>query len=607
METLGGIRNPFLHQVVADPWDHLDSDVPSINQKAFDQCIALIDDVKVRAHSTSILMNGEAGSGKTHLMSRVRQHMEQNCDAIFFSIRLETVASRIWRHIRLSIVADLLRTGADGANVLSKILNRRDPARAIGTISYGVATVLDHYHAGRYQSWCIAWLKGEPLPESVLTKLEVAAEEVEEVSAEEGSHQIVLELCRLAAPAVIVFCFDQVEALQTAPGDQEGLLAYGKAITALHAELNNSLLISLIQTSFLPDLQKSHSYMMDRLGLHRVELNQLSREQGTQVLVQRMTGGKDLDELRAAHASDTVWPLTQKQIADLYHTETRCSARKLLHYAAAWFETARGVSMRPDQTVEEYLESEYASRLEASLGNPAGSNTDTIIVAGLQVLLALSGKRGQTDTGQKLIDFVIETPGAPIAVCLVNSTNPGAVARRVRKISEGWNAREFARLRLVRDARLPLSTNAPVTQDALKALRTRGARLIRPSAEAIAALDAIRSIWADAQSGNLAGRGEAVPSAVVLRWLAKRVPVALQELAAELMESGNEDAIFSSGLLEYLQKKSIVKLEDAADAVGASAEEVAAYARSHPSRVGYLAGPPQVLFDPVAARVRPEG
>ena len=45
----------------------------------------------------------------------------------------------------------------------------------------------------------------------------------------------------------------------------------------------------------------------------------------------------------------------------------------------------------------------------------------------------------------------------------------------------------------------------------------------------------------------------------------------------------------------------IVILKNAADAVGATASEVAAYARSNPARIGFLAGPPAVLFDPISA------
>ena len=600
---LASIRNPFLQQVIADPWDRADSDTLSINQKQFEQCISLIDEVRTGGRSTSLLMHGEAGCGKTHLMSRVRANLDGRDGARFFAIRLETVASRIWRTIRRAVVTDLLRQEPGGSEtLLARALKDRD----LTGLSYGLSTILEHYRSDRYRPWCVAWLKGEPLPEHLLAKLDLAVDENEEVSLEDQAHQVVLELARLIAPAVVVFCFDQVEALETFPGDRDGLLAFGKAATALHAELQNALLISLIQTSFKPRFEEGHSYILDRLSIHRAELQQLTREQATQLLLQRMNSDAELAQLRRQHPAEILWPITQKQIAEVFQNEPRCPARKLIHEAAQFFEAARGAAktQQRHQTLDDYLDSEYATRLEASLGTSGGSpgsqESDGILLAGLPVLLSASGRGGQPTSEHKVIDFVIETPGAPIAVCLINQAHASSLAHRLKKIADSWNAKEFARLRLVRDARLSFSTNAKVTQEALQSLRAKGAKLVRPSAEALAALDALRSVYADAQSGHLAHRGDTAHARSVLAWLKGRTPVALQELVTDLMESANEEAQFVSGLLEYLQRQSIVKLEDAADAVGATATEIAAYARANPSRIGYLAGPPPVLFDPVS-------
>jgi hypothetical protein len=597
--VLASIRNPFLQQVIADPWDRADSDTLTINQKPFDQCMALIEEVRASGRSTGLLMHGEAGCGKTHLMSRVRAHLANREDTLFFAVRLETVASRIWRHVRRAVVTDLLREES-GQTVLEKLLRGRDVSR----LSYGLATILEHYRAERFRPWCLSWLKGEPLPDHLIARMDLVPDETQEGSLEDQSHQVVLELCRMIAPAVAVFCFDQVEALETFPGDREGLLAFGKAATALHAELKNALLISVIQTSFKPRFEEGHSYILDRLSVHRAELQQLTREQATQLLLQRMAADPQLAQLRLQHPEEMLWPLTQKQLGTLFHADPRCPARKVLHEAARFFEAARGASQAPQhQTLEEYLDSEYAARLEAALGSSGDPDSDDVsLLAGLPVLLAATGRSGQTTSEHKVIDFVIETPGAPIAVCLVNQVHSASVGRRLKKIADNWNAKEFARLRLVRDARLPFSSSAKVTQEALQSLRAKGAKLVRPSAEALAALDALRSVYADAQSGHLAHRGDTAHARSVLAWLKGRTPASLQELVSDLMESASDEAQFASGLLEYLQKQSIVKLEDAADAVGATAMEVAAYARAHPSRIGYLAGPPSVLFDPLPVR-----
>jgi len=600
--VLASIRNPFLQQVITDPWDRADSDTLSINQKQFEQCISLIDEVRTSGRSSSLLMHGEAGCGKTHLMSRVRANLDGRDDARFFAVRLETVASRMWRTVRRAIVTDLLRQEPGGSQTLLAHVSKE---RDLTGLSYGLSTILEHYRSDRYRPWCVAWLKGEPLPEHLLAKLDLAVDENEEVSLEDQAHQVVLELSRLIAPAVVVFCFDQVEALETFPGDRDGLLAFGKAATALHAELQNALLISLIQTSFKPRFEEGHSYILDRLSIHRSELQQLTREQATQLLLQRMSSDAELAQLRQRHPAEMLWPITQKQIAEVFQSEPRCPARKLIHEAAQFFEAARGTSKsQQHRTLNEYLDAEYASRLEASLGasggSPGSQESDGILLSGLPVLLSASGRGGQPTSEHKLIDFVIETPGAPIAICLINQAHGSALARRLKKIADSWNAKEFARLRLVRDARLPFSSNAKVTKEALQALRAKGAKLVRPSAEAVAALDALRSVYADAQSGHLAHGGDTAHARSVLAWLKGRTPVALQELVSDLMESANEEAQFASGLLEYLQRQSIVKLEDAADAVGATATEIAAYARANPSRIGYLAGPPPVLFDPVS-------
>ena len=164
---LGTIRNPFLQQVIADPWDRADSDTLSINQKPFEQCVGLIDDVRAAGRSTSLLMHGEAGCGKTHLMSRLRTLVGSRDDARFFAVRLETVASRIWRHIRRSLVTDLLRpdvASGSGQTSLMLLLQNRD----LTMVSYGLSTILEHYRSDRYRPWCVAWLKGETLPDAVL-------------------------------------------------------------------------------------------------------------------------------------------------------------------------------------------------------------------------------------------------------------------------------------------------------------------------------------------------------------------------------------------------------------------------------------------------------
>lgn len=605
---LGGIRNPFALQSIGDPWDRVDSDVPALYQQILEQAADLIVAVQLRGETSRLLVEGESGSGKMHFASRFRAHvLDREEPSYFFAVRLDTAPSRLWRHLRRAMVDDLLRQGPRGATILSRLIGQRDLAAASATISYDLATVLQHYRADHYRAWCAAWLRGEPLPDKAIAKLEVSEVRGNDREREEQARQVVLELARLASPGVAVFCLHHVEALELYPGNTDGLQAFEAVVSELARELPNGLLVTCVQPSFA---EKFSPALMECLGENRARLHRIGAEQAATLLRTAMDWEPQLGIVRTRESQQPLWPLPEDFLTAL-DSPAPWTPRYLLSRAARAFEVWRGPAAavldapEGDADGRTLLEAEYAQRLESLLATPP-ADSDAAFLAGLPVLLATQGRAGHFQREHPSIDFTVETPGAPIAICMVNQVHEPDVAQRLREISDTWNAREFARLRLVRDARLPFHGGGGPAQEALKGLRTRGAKLVRPPAEALAALDAARSLYAGAQAGHLYANGDAVAPQTVLEWLSKHTPLILQELASEVLETGSEDTQFAGGLLEYLQKKSIVKLEDAADAVGATAEEVAAYARSHPSRIGYLAGPPQVLFHPVAARARPE-
>lgn len=112
--TLASIRNPFLHEVVTDPWDRTEVDVPQINASVFDECRRLIEEVASTHRSTSLLLNGFSGSGKTHVMARLRAYLQSHGSrVVFISVRMDAAPSRMWRHFRRHLVDDLLRPWKD--------------------------------------------------------------------------------------------------------------------------------------------------------------------------------------------------------------------------------------------------------------------------------------------------------------------------------------------------------------------------------------------------------------------------------------------------------------------------------------------------------------
>src|SRR5712691_5662948 len=125
------LRNPFDSDVVTSPEQSPPADVPEIHSDAFKLCRQTYENV-VRDHSSlSVLLYGEAGCGKTHLLSRFRRWLSGGMDAppslapaVLVAIRMETAPSQIWRHIRRRFAEELTRRAADGSCALDGILRR---------------------------------------------------------------------------------------------------------------------------------------------------------------------------------------------------------------------------------------------------------------------------------------------------------------------------------------------------------------------------------------------------------------------------------------------------------------------------------------------------
>jgi hypothetical protein len=111
----------------------------------------------------------------------------------------------------------------------------------------------------------------------------------------------------------------------------------------------------------------------------------------------------------------------------------------------------------------------------------------------------------------------------------------------------------------------------------------------------------MRNMLADAAAGNLTHNGETVTPASVREWLASNIPHVLQSFLDNLSGdagTGKDSAPppFARELLDFVTERFIVSVEEAAKAIKVPDEEICKYALGNPGQVGYLAGPPGVLF-----------
>jgi AAA ATPase domain len=665
MKSGVSIPNPFRSAIVADPWNWDVVDVAEIHQDAFDLCCRALEHVRSKKLSTSVLFYGEAGSGKTHLLARLQAYLAGLLTAygpappaVFVSVRLQTSPQMIWRHLRNRFGEDLLRLTTDGRSQLERILLPRildvypeigeprawlEGLRSRVKTSPGAAeeieealdrldqqllindrdlmTVLSHLLLGRHRRDARAWLRGESLPEAALSRLEVNNEPDDEV--EDRARRVVLSLTRLTGPEMpLVFCFDQVEALQSHPDDLEGLLKFGQMASYLHDSTQNILIISCILTQFYLKLdQLLISSDRDRLVESGSRLlAPLLPDQAERLVEARLNSTPEISNLRRAKPS-RFWPLRRTDIREALR-RNKYTPREMLSFCAEKFEAA----MRPElfkskPPLEDFLASAIELRLDRTVAAASVEYTDQILTHGLPLLLRLLNQEWELKATTRIgdADLVFENPGGRISICLCNQRNMTNLAGRLRRLREQVKEEVLEETThenfiLIRDARLPIATNAKKTREHREQLVAQGFRWISASAAMLAALDTLRGIWSDAKAGDLSNGGETVSPALVQEWLGTHLNTkfpTLRELIDTLLpetitspdKTANDDFNLCEDIGELLHNHHLVSVADAACKLDRNEDEIKDCARRYPERFGLLNGPPAVIFQPTMLAV----
>ena len=663
MTSLATIPNPFRSSIVSDPWKSLEADVPTIHQHAFARCCEAIASVRATHQTTGVLVHGEAGSGKTHLLARLRAHiaMEAEADgpggleeAVFISVQLQTSAKMIWQHLRRRVASDFLRRedGAisqferlmlhqltknnlilgDALAWLERMRRERTGADQLeevigdlfglidtkGQISYKLRRVLLFLFMKKHLGEANAWLRGESLPKAALQKLGVdVSSGVDEESGEaeaqdDEDSQIVIGLCSLAtAEMPLIFCFDQLEALQTYVEDKSGLFAFGRMICDLHSFTQHLLIISCVQSAFLDSL----SVAVRRADFERIKafgeltLNPLTSEQAMQLVKARLDALPELKQLRADQ-TNPFWPLQESEISQGLAV-TGYTARQLLTRCEDLYDVVRQgsygrvASPPPVTPVDQFLDQELEARRLKAVEESAPSLTQNIVEHGLPALVYLAGK-GWRQKDQALpseVDLLFEGPQGRTAVSICNSVHWPSLVKKLDRLDSQLGTPQLDQLVLLRDSRLPIGPTAARTRALREQLLRKGARWVEPSSEALAALAALRRLLADAQSGDLANRGDTVELKTVQAWLSANLAVELRDLLEEILPTNldtepivvNEWSLYED-IAALLQRHHVVSVTDIAARLDRGEKEITECAQQHVNQIGIIGEPPLVLF-----------
>lgn len=625
------VANPFRDNVVQDAWQS-PTDVSEIHEDVFDACLRGIDSA---AHGVpdSLLIYGEAGSGKTHLLTRLQRHLVETGSAapdrvlhcVFVFVRLQTSPSLLWQHVRKRLSHDLMRRDqgitqlqrliahqmslSQGASPRAKVMGLRvlsdadqdtivqhlaTVAESLG-VSRDLHVVLEHLVCSRYVRDAFAWLAGESLPDAVLTQLGVGPDVVEDREA--AARELVTALCRLAGETLpIVFCFDQVEALQRGLDDKDAFYRFGRMAADLCDSDPNVFLITCLQSSYLETFKACiRGADRDRMARREAVLQNLTRSQVEKLVKTRL---EQLGE-RRENTREPFAPLSTAFVAELA-AEIPCVARRVLTNAARAFEELQQGHPTAAPNTESFLRSEFEQRRAAAVRESSPADTERLLLQGLEAISILRGVRGYVPE-PKTADFILD--GEPkLAVEICNEADGRSLGPRLKRILAAMPRSDGARTVILRDPRLPIAKSATRTRAHLKSLRSQGVGLVEPTVEALSALAALGELLADAKSGDLTNDGSTISEQNVLTWLrgldndllVEPVMMFLHALGSEQVTPTDTTA---DDLAELLSRKRILEIETASAHLDIPASRLIEVARQMTDRFLLLDGPPEVVLD----------
>jgi hypothetical protein len=203
---------------------------------------------------------------------------------------------------------------------------------------------------------------------------------------------------------------------------------------------------------------------------------------------------------------------------------------------------------------------------------------------------------------------LMKRDGKSIAVAVCNAENMTSLATRLKRLGQLNAQKKYDEFVVVRDQRLPIKATAKAAQQRLRELAENGVRVVRLSAEAYAALAALRRLLADAAAGDLTLDGRPVQPEELKAWLAQNTPPAVLEAVRAVAGASADTAPqqeTASRVQELLVGRWIVPLETLAADAKLSIEDLRDVIARESSIFGVIRGDRDLLFLRSSAIERP--
>jgi hypothetical protein len=579
-KLLVDIPNPFSDGIVRIPWEFdpgRTPDIPSIHANAYGVCLRLLDQDVRRNGQSSLLIDGPAGIGKTHLIARLaRRAQSGELAGLLCYVSLDDVAPQtMWTHLRRCVAGDLLmRAGRDGRSGLERLLELRMSGLLTVAAPRGQSSLVDWvcnvfaaprksqireriqkdlfdqvrldmevrtalvklFHEDPEQAQLARdWLLGERLTDDQLRQLNLSVGDLSDQVRELQACAVTLSLLRLATDALpIVLCFDQVENLVHTLTDRTGFVRFGQMVTKIRHDISKGvLLVSFLRSDLVQNLKDALGLAgWARVAENRVNLSPLTWYEAHQLVLQRMNAVEPLRQLRKGMA-DEYWPLDKQRLQEIYHRlRLTCTPRELLWECKNLFgkpETLLGLHgyllLKWQQLCQQKLTDAGADRLLHALNG----------VPWLAELLGCNSvKVDLADLNDYLPDanlFLQLSDGGRIAFSACPRTP--YLWRRLDRLSKAWQTRlpklDCRRLILLCDAQT--ENLPPATRTRMMAIQKLvGISAVCPAREHLVGLDGLHCLLTESHKGDLVYEGRPVEARALQGWAAKSLVAPGHEL-----------------------------------------------------------------------------
>lgn len=366
--------NPFMGRTVMKShhiWDEQFLDITSINAHVSEQIFDSIKLAKENNATLGIAVVAPKGTGKTHVLSRIRHQLKMNNQGCFIYLCEYGNLAFIKSHFLQGLAMSLNKKGGSGttqwqelatALVNSVVSSFNQPDKLVGQFHNIVRKnpaivhqitdrILQHYEIDNpnvvraiiwtlskpHAPYAINWLAGRDLSENQAKFLDLPEFSTENRSGE--AFEMAVQILNLVASYTLpVICFDELDAAESADENDETVGGFTRAmsVTSLAKDVYNNLKCGIIITAVykrtLQDQIKA-SFAMDsvveRLIEKELALSTLKSENVIELVANHLRAFYHSQQISPPHK---LYPFNEKQLQEL--GEARLTTREVLQWCS---------------------------------------------------------------------------------------------------------------------------------------------------------------------------------------------------------------------------------------------------------------------------------